>query len=134
MSTADRESTPLQDSGRPLDDTGSAGGRKRWLPEASTETAAALRRLAVSPWLVSGRDDEMIGAIRRNLQAIRETLARLGWVLVVERDFIRLRKSPPIRRDAWSVDAPSPLQASWFFLLIAGAESVAPRIALSQLV
>jgi uncharacterized protein (TIGR02678 family) len=58
----------------------------------------------------------------------------LGWVLVVERDFIRLRKSPPVRRHAFAADGPTPLQASWFFLLVAGAESVAPRVALAQLV
>jgi uncharacterized protein (TIGR02678 family) len=88
----------------------------------------------MTPWLVMGRDDEAIAAVRRNLPAIRETLARLGWVLIVERDFIRLRKSPPVRRHAWSADAPLPLHASWFFLLLAGAESVGPRVALAQLV
>ena len=137
MSTDGHNGTPAtgsQEDGSPVGTAGSSGGRKRWLPEASAETAAALRRLAVTPWLVIGRDDEAIAAVRRNLPAIRETLARLGWVLIVERDFIRLRKSPPIRRDAWSADAPLPLQASWFFLLVAGAESVAPRIALAQLV
>jgi uncharacterized protein (TIGR02678 family) len=113
---------------------GSASKRKRWLPEASAETAAVLRRLAVKPWLLAGRDDADIGAVRRNLPAVRETLARLGWVLVVERDLIRLRKSPPVRREAWAIEGPTPLQASWFFLLVAGAESVAPRIALAQLV
>lgn len=119
-------------------DHGAAAGtptrRKRWLPEASNETAAALRRLALTPWLVAGRDDDMIGAVRRNEDAIRETLTRLGWVLIVERDFVRLRKSPPVRRDAWMLDGPTPQQASWFFLLVAAAESVAPRVALSHLV
>src|SRR5262245_32344610 len=108
--------------------------RKRWLPEASAETAAILRRLAVRPWLIAGRDDGDIAALRRNLEAARETLARLGWVLVVERDFIRLRKSAPLRREAWSTDGPTPVQCSWFFLLVAGAETVPPRVALAQLV
>lgn len=112
----------------------SAGQRKRWVPEASAETAAVLRLLAARPWLVAGRDDEGIAAVRRNLPAIREALARLGWVLVVERDLVRLRKSPPVRREAWSADGPTPLQASWFFLLVAAAESVAPRVGLAQLV
>jgi uncharacterized protein (TIGR02678 family) len=107
--------------------------RKRWHPEASAETASALRRLAVSPWLIAGRDDETIGAVRRNLPAIREALARLGWVLVAERDFVRLRKSPPVRRHASSA-GPTPLQASWFFLIVAAAESLPPRVALPQLV
>ncbi len=108
--------------------------RRRWAPEASAETAAVLRLLAVRPWLVSGRDDENIAAVRRNLPSVREALSRLGWVLVVERDLVRLRKSPPVRRAAWAADGPTPLQASWFFLLVAGAESVAPRVGLAQLV
>jgi len=112
----------------------SAPRRKRWQPEASVETSAALRRLAGRPWLIAGRDDEDIAAVRRNLPAIRDALARLGWVLIVERGFVRLRKSPPARRNAWSSGTPSPLVASWFFLLVAGAESMAPRVALAQLV
>lgn len=108
--------------------------RRRWTPEAGAETAAALRVLAVQPWLIAGRDDAWIAAVRRNLAAIREALSRLGWVLVVERDTIRLRKSPPARPDSWMGDGPTPLQASWFFLLVAAAESAPPRLALGQLV
>ena len=111
-----------------------ASKRKRWLPESSIETAEALRKLALRPWLVAGRDDDSLGAVRRNLAPIGEALGRLGWVLVVERDFVRLRKSAPVRREAWSAQGPSPLQATWFFLLVAGAESTPPRVALSQLV
>ena len=110
------------------------GRRKRWAPEASDEAASALRLLDVKPWLKAGCDDEGIAAVRRNLPAVREALARLGWVLVVGRDFVRLRKSPPVRRDAWATNGPPPLQASWFFLLVAAAESVAPRVGLAQLV
>lgn len=113
---------------------GEASGRKRWLPEASAESGAALRTLALKPWLVAGRDDEAIAAVRRNLPAIREALARLGWGLVAERGFVRLRKSPPVRREAWAAQGPAPLQASWFFLLVAAAESVAPRVSLATLV
>lgn len=109
-------------------------GRKRWLPETSAEVAAALRRLAVQPWLIADRDDAAIGAVRRNLAAVRETFTRLGWMLVVERDFVRLRKSPPARRSAWAHEGPTALQASWFFLLVAAGETVAPRVALAQLV
>lgn len=119
-------------SQKPFD--GQVSGRKRWLPEASAETAAALRLLAVRSWLIAGRDDEGIAAVRRNLPAIREALARLGWGLVAERGFVRLRKSPPVRREAWAADGPMPLQASWFFLLVAAAESAAPRVALAHLV
>ena len=108
--------------------------RKHWAPEANEETAAALRLLAVRPWLVAGRHDEAIAAIRRNLDAVRDALSRLGWVLVVERDLVRLRKSPPVRRAALAASGPTPLEASWFFLLVAAAESVARRVALGQLV
>jgi uncharacterized protein (TIGR02678 family) len=84
--------------------------------------------------LISGRDDADMAAVRRNLAAIRETLSRLGWVLVVEREFMRLRKSPPIRREGWSAEHPTPAQASWFFLIVAAAEAVPPRVSLANLV
>lgn len=126
----DAPEAPAEGAGRPTE----LGRRRRWAPEASAETAAVLRLLSVRPWLVSGRDDEAIAAVRRNLPGVREALSRLGWVLVVERDLVRLRKSPPVRRAAWAADGPTPLQASWFFLLVAGAESVPPRVGLAQLV
>lgn len=97
------------------------GGRSRRRgaarPEAAFEIAAVLRLLMVLPWLVAGRDDEAISAVRRNLVAVREAFLKLGWVLVAERDFVRLRKSPPVRRDAWAAYGPKPLTCSWFFLL-----------------
>ncbi|MGR7027240.1 DUF2398 family protein [Geodermatophilus sp. URMC 62] len=108
--------------------------RRAWAPEADAETAAALRLLAVRPWLVAGRDDEAIAAVRRNLPAIRDVLDRLGWVLVAERGLVRLRKFPPVRRDAWATTGPAPLTCSWFFLLVAAAESMPPRVGLAQLV
>jgi uncharacterized protein (TIGR02678 family) len=108
--------------------------RKAWSPEADAETAAALRLLARQPWLAAGRDDQAIAAVRRNEPAIRDVLARLGWVLVVERDLVRLRKPPPVRRDAWAALGPTPRTCSWFFLLVAGAESLPPRTGLSNLV
>ena len=108
--------------------------RRAWAPEADGETAAVLRLLAVRPWLVAGRDDEAISAVRRNLPAVREAVARLGWVLVVERDLVRLRKSPPARRGSWAACGPPPLVGSWFFLLVAAAESMPPRVGIGQLV
>lgn len=108
--------------------------RRAWTPEADDEATAALRRLMVQPWLVSGRDEEAIGKVRRNADAIRDVLGRLGWVLVIERDLVRLRKSPPPRRDAWAADGPHPRTCSWFFLLVAAAESMPPRTGLSTLV
>lgn len=112
------------------------GGRNRraWSVEADAEVSTTLRTLAAKPWLVAGRDDETIAAVRRNLDAVRDTLSRLGWVLVVERDLVRLRKSPPVRRDAWAATAPPPATCSWFFLLVAAAESMPPRVGLAQLV
>ncbi|MCP2328434.1 uncharacterized protein (TIGR02678 family) [Hamadaea flava] len=103
-------------------------------PEAAAETAAALRLLMVQPWLVAGRDDIAIATVRRNETSIRDVLARLGWVLVVDRDFVRLRKSAPVRRDAWAVNGPNPLTCSWFFLLVAAAESLPRRVSIGQLV
>lgn len=108
--------------------------RRAWAPEADSETAATLRRLALTPWLVAGRDDDIIATVRRNEPAIRDVLGRLGWVLVVERDLVRLRKSPPTRPRAWAHAGPAPLTCSWFFLLVAAAESMAPRCGLAQLV
>ncbi|MFN0282984.1 MAG: TIGR02678 family protein [Kineosporiaceae bacterium] len=119
-------------------DKGSTGrrprGRRAGSIEAGAEVAAVLRLLAARPWLVAGRDDEAIAAVRRNADAVRDAFARLGWVLVVERDLVRLRKSPPPRRDAWAASAPSPATCFWFFLLVAAAESMPPRVALATLV
>jgi uncharacterized protein (TIGR02678 family) len=108
--------------------------RRAWAPEADSETAAVLRRIAVTPWLVGERDDALIAAVRRNEPAIRDTLARLGWVVVIERDLVRLRKSPPPRPVDWAADGPAPLVCSWFFLLVAAAEAMRPHTGLSQLV
>lgn len=108
--------------------------RRAWSPEAGAEVAALLRLLAWRPWLVSGRDDDAIAAVRRNESALRDVFGRLGWVLVVERDLVRLRKSPPSRPQAWAAEGPNPLTCCWFFLLVAAAESMPPKVALAQLV
>lgn len=108
--------------------------RKAWRPEADTEAASLLRRLAATPWLVGGRDDELIAAVRRNKDALRSAVARLGWVLVIERNLVRLRKSAPPRPSVWARQGPSPAACSWFFLLVAAAESMPPRTGLGQLV
>ena len=93
-----------------------------------------LRLLARQPWLLAGRDDDAIAKIRQNLPDITSALGRLGWALVVERDLIRLRKSPPVRRGAWAAAAPSPLACTWFFLLVVAAEAMPPAAALGKLV
>ncbi|MFC6018408.1 TIGR02678 family protein [Plantactinospora solaniradicis] len=108
--------------------------RTRQTPEAAAETAAVLRLLMVRPWLIAGRDDSAISTVRRNESDVRDVLARLGWVLVIDRDFVRLRKTAPVRRDAWAATGPSPLTCSWFFLLVAAAESMPPRVSIGQLV
>lgn len=108
--------------------------QRRTSPEAAFETAAVLRLLMWKPWLIAGRDDDAIGAVRRNLAAIRDAVGKLGWVLIAERDFVRLRKSPPTRRDAWAAHGPKPLTCVWFFLLVAAAESMPAKVGLGQLV
>jgi uncharacterized protein (TIGR02678 family) len=111
-----------------------AGRHRGYEREATEETAVVLRLLAAQPWLVAGRDDAAIATVRRNAAAIRDAIGRLGWVLVIDRDFVRLRKSPPVRRDAWAATGPSPLASAWFFLLVAAAESMPPRVSIGQLV
>ncbi|MEU0169038.1 DUF2398 family protein [Streptomyces iakyrus] len=108
--------------------------RRAWRPEADAEAAALLRRLAATCWLIGGRDDELIAAVRRNEHALRSAVARLGWVLIVERDLVRLRKSPPPRPQAWADQGPNAAACSWFFLLLAAAESMPPRTAVGHLV
>jgi len=108
--------------------------RKAWSPEGGAETAEMLRLLARQPWLLAGRDDDAMAKVRQNLTDITSALGRLGWPLVVERDLIRLRKSPPVRRGAWAALAPSPLACTWFFLLVAAAEAMPPAVALGKLV
>ncbi len=93
-----------------------------------------LRLLALRPWLIAGRDDDAIAKVRRSLPEIISALGRLGWALVVERDLIRLRKSPPVRPAAWAAMAPSQLACTWFFLLVAAAEAMPPRVALGKLI
>ena len=108
--------------------------RKVWSPEGGAETGEMLRLLARQPWLLAGRDDDAMTKVRQNLTDITSALGRLGWPLVVERDLIRLRKSPPVRRGAWAALAPSPLACTWFFLLVAAAEAMPPAVALGKLV
>jgi len=108
--------------------------RKAWSPEGGAETAEMLRLLDRQPWLLAGRDDDAMAKVRRNLTDITSALGRLGWPLVVERDLIRLRKSPPVRRGAWAALAPSPQACTWFFLLVAAAEAMPPAVALGKLV
>jgi uncharacterized protein (TIGR02678 family) len=129
---------PAEDDVEPgeVADAAPAGGRVRraWAPEAGDEVAAVLRRLVLTPWLRAGRDDDAMAAVRRNETAVRDALGRLGWVLIVERGLVRLRKGPPVRPQAWASTGPTPSTCSWFFLLVAAAESVPPRCGLAQLV
>jgi uncharacterized protein (TIGR02678 family) len=108
--------------------------RKAWSPEGGAETAEMLRLLARQPWLLAGRDDDAMTKIRQNLPSITSALGRLGWPLVIERDLIRLRKTPPARRTAWETLGPSPAACTWFFLLVAAAEAMPPAVALGRLV
>jgi uncharacterized protein (TIGR02678 family) len=108
--------------------------RRAWTPEANLEVGSVLRLLMVRPWLVAGRDADAIAKVRRNVDAVRDALGRLGWVLVVERDLVRLRKTPPVRRDANAALGPNPRTSQWFFLLVAAAESMGRRVGLGSLV
>jgi uncharacterized protein (TIGR02678 family) len=108
--------------------------RRAWSPEGGSETAEMLRLLARQPWLLTGRDDDAIAKVRQNQPDITSALGRLGWPLAVERDFIRLGKSPPVRCGAWTALAPSPLTCTWFFLLVAASEAMPPAVALGKLV
>ncbi len=108
--------------------------RKAWAPEADDERAYLARLLARRCWLSAGRDDDAIAAVRRHRAELGETFGRLGWALVVQRDFVRLRKSPPPRRTEFAADGPKPLTAAWYYCLVAGAETLPPRVAMSSLV
>ena len=109
--------------------------QRNWVPEANDDAAAALRVLAARPWLVAGRDDDTMAAVRRNLPAVKDALNRLGWALVTDdRDFIRLRKTAPQRTHAFAAGGPSPLAWSWFFLIVAAGESMQRRVSIGQLV
>jgi uncharacterized protein (TIGR02678 family) len=106
-----------------------------WAPEADRETAEVLRLLMVRPWLVAGRDDEAIAKVKRNLKGVRDAFGRLGWVVVVERDLVRLRKTPPARRPRPGDTAAASARAyQWFFLLVAAAEGMGRRVGLGSLV
>jgi len=127
-------STDLEPSPLNLEPAAEPRRARRWNPELGYEIAALLRLLAARPWLVSGHDDVAIAAVRVNVKKLREVYARLGWVLVAERDFVRLRKSPPPRRSAWAADSPNQLTCTWYFLLVAAAESLTSRVTLATLV
>lgn len=103
-------------------------------PDSEAEVAGVLRALMRQPWLVAGRDDELIAITRRNLAGLRSVLGRLGWTLIVERELVRLVKSPPPRPADWAVGAPSPLACSWVFLLAAAAEGLPHQVTIGQLV
>ena len=119
-----------------IDTTGPASERRRkaWRPEADAETGALLRHLNANCWLVAGRDDDLIADARRNEDALRSAYGRLGWPIVIDRDLVRLRKSPPPRPADYAADGPTPLVCSWFFLLVAAAESLTPRVGIGTLV
>jgi uncharacterized protein (TIGR02678 family) len=111
-----------------------AAARTIWHPEANREVAGVLRLLMLRPWMVAGRDDDTIAKVRLHAEALRDILARLGWVLVVERDLVRLRKSPPDRRDAYAAAGPNPRTCQWFFCFVAAAESMGRRVTLGTFV
>lgn len=102
--------------------------------DGASEVAAVLRLLVRRPWLVGGRDDAAIATVRRHQEAVRNVCSRLGWTLIVERQLVRLVKSPPPRLADWARQAPDPLTCAWFFLLAAAAEGLPSQVRLGQLV
>ena len=85
------------------------------------------------PWLVAGRDDEDIAAVLRNYPALRDLFGRLGWPLYADRDLVRLFKTPPARLGAFAAGGPGPQTLQWFFLLVAGAETLGRKVSLGAL-
>lgn len=118
----------------PLHDVDKPRRRKSWSADLEDEVSNLRRLLTRQPWLVAGRDDAEIAAVRRNHDQLRATFVRLGWQLVVDKDLVRLLKSPPPRPATWAIDGPNSQTCTWFFLLVAAAESLPPRVSLAQLV
>lgn len=107
---------------------------RRWRADAGEEAAELMRYLNRRCWLVAGRDDERIAAARRNEAELRRVYGRLGWSVYIDRDLVRLRKSPPARAEAYADTAPTAQTRSWFFLVVAAADSLAPDVAIGTLV
>lgn len=110
------------------------GPRLAISPDAEPQVAALLRQLMRQPWLVAGRDDDAIAAVRANATALRSVLTRLGWTLTIDRDLVRLVKTPPSRLGEWATHAPPPLTCAWVFLLAAAAEGLPHQVTIGQLV
>lgn len=107
---------------------------RRWRADAGDEVSELMRYLNRHCWLVAGRDDEKIAAARRNEADLRRVYGRLGWSVHIDRDVVRLRKSPPARAKAYADTAPSAHTCSWFFLIVAAADSLEPNVAIGTLV
>lgn len=107
---------------------------RAWSPDANIEASEVARSLMVRPWLLAGRDDTAIAKVKRNASYLSGLFARLGWKLSIEAKTVRLHKSPPPRPEAWAGEGPPPATCSWFFLLLAAAESLPTKVALSDLV
>lgn len=127
---------PLDRADREPATEGVAGIRRdrRWRADAGEEAAGLMRYLNRHCWLVAGRDDEKIAAARRNETELRRVYGRLGWSVHVDRDLVRLRKSPPTRAEAYAASSPSAQTRSWFFLIVAAADSLEPDVAIGSLV
>ena len=70
----------------------------------------------------------------RNYPALRDLFGRLGWPLYADRDLVRLFKTPPARLGAFAAGGPGPQTLQWFFLLVAGAETLGRKVSLGALV
>jgi uncharacterized protein (TIGR02678 family) len=116
------------------DGTEAGTGRRRRRPgargaDAHDEVAALLRILMAKSWLIAGQDDDTIRRIQQHAGTVSAAVHRMGWVVHIGRDLVRLSKSAP----ADVVGAPAPIVCSWVFLLAAAAETLPPQATFKHL-
>ncbi|MEU8701622.1 DUF2398 family protein [Streptomyces sp. NPDC048680] len=88
------------------------------------------RLLKTRAWLVGGRDDAAIEAVYRHRSALREVLAAVGCVLVVEPDLVRVyNPAPPCSA---RLPQGNSAQGVWFWLTVSVLESLPVRARLGQ--
>ncbi|GHE11924.1 DUF2398 family protein [Streptomyces alanosinicus] len=88
------------------------------------------RVLKTRAWLVGGRDDAVIEAVYRHRSALREVLAAVGCVLVVEPDLVRVyNPAPPLSARLPEGDSP---KGVWFWLTVSALESLPVKVRLGQ--
>ncbi|AEY86853.1 hypothetical protein SHJG_1577 [Streptomyces hygroscopicus subsp. jinggangensis 5008] len=109
------------------------GGLSGWRSfEDEQETVASLvRRLRAHPWLVGGRDDELIEAVHRHAEAVRSVLEAVGCALTVESDLVRVHT--PVEPVALMPGGAAP-EGVWLWLTVAVLEGLPSEVGLGQVV